>query len=339
MNSRRKFYESAWVRKLSILVIICIAMAIFQPRFFLPQNMQSILLAICIYGTMVCGFMFCIMQGHIDLSVSATAALAACLCSCITRVNNFSTGGFFLGVIVALAASLAVGLINACIINFTRLPAIIVTLAIQYFLFGLTTAFMLNHPVTDGVNVYMYMATGVFHEIGYGRIFGVFVPVVIFIIIVILATLLLGKTNFGRNIYVVGGNPTAAKFVGIRTELHVIGAFLLSGFTAAIAGIMTAALNVSASASTCSGMEGYVLMAVVVGGMDLDGGGGSMLDAIFGALFVGILANVMILLGVDTDATSAMTGGLIILFLFYNAYTRKKAMQMGASVRMKAGGS
>ena len=134
------------------------------------------------------------------------------------------------------------------------------------------------------------------------------------------------ETTYGRRIYAVGGNPKAATLVGIKPKAVKISAYVICAITAAIGGIMLASQNLNATYITGKGYEGPVMMVIVVGGISLMGGEGGIGGVLFGALLVGILNNMIILLGISTDYTDFVQGVVIILAVALNVYSSRKSM-------------
>jgi ribose transport system permease protein len=313
------FLGNQWGQRVTILLLIMIVMAIFEPRFFKLANASSILLAISIYGIMACGMLFVVLVGGIDLSVGSTAALTACILSNIADKSGYTSGGFLTGVLVSLAACVVIGIVHGILTTRFRLPSFVVTLATKYIVYG---AVLL---VSAGAFVQI-IDGGIMYKIGNYRLFDAIpMPVVIFIIYTLICAFVLGKTVFGRRLYSVGGNPVASKLVGIKTRLNIIGAYIICSISAGVGGMILASMNMQAGPTTASGYEGNVLTAMVVGGLNLAGGEGGVPGAIFGALLVGIINNMLILLGVPSDYTTFVQGVIIIGAVSLNMYTSRRS--------------
>ena len=308
-----------WGQRITLLVIIMIVMLIFQPRFFRVSNAYSILLAIAIYGTMACGMLFVILVGGIDLCQGSTAAMAAIILTKIVTNNGQTARAFVLGVLAAVGACILLGLFHGIECAQFRTPAFVLTLATQYTIYGLM------HVMTDAT---YYQATpdGIFYYIGSGRPLGIPMPIVIFIICAIIMTIVLGRTKFGRRIYAVGGNPEAARLVGVKSKMHIIIAYVLSSVFAAFGGMMLCCMNLQASYSTANGYHGSVLTAMVVGGINLAGGEGGIMGVAFGALLVGIINNIMILLDIPSDYQLFVQGVIIVGAVSLNMYTQRRSL-------------
>ena len=322
MKKVKSFIGSSWGQRAVLLVIIFVVMAFGEPKFFSGANWASILLAISFYGIMACGMLFVVLIGGMDLSVGSMAACAGSFLAFNWVNGGYTTEAFVLGVVLGLLSGVIVGLLHGFLVAFLNLPAFVVTLATQYLVYGFVILY------TDGSFVYpqrVYDGADPFYFIGNFKFLGLTMPVWIFIVIIIISAFVLGKTTYGRRLYAVGGSPTAAKLVGINTKRSTIIAFVVSSVFASISGMALVSMNMVAGCTTASGYEGNTLMAMVVGGINLAGGEGGVAGAVFGALLVGILNNIMILLGVPSDYIKAIQGVIIIAAVALNVYTARKA--------------
>ena len=329
MKKVSKLLGNAWVQRGTVLVIIFIIMAIFARRFFQPANYLSILITISLYGVMACGMLFVILVGGIDLCVGSTAAMSACVMLKTLEIHSNSNFGLVTGFIMAIGVCALLGAFHGIQVAYLKLPAFVVTLATQYTIYGA----MLNY--SDGKFIHHKVTTDLFYQVASGRIFNIPMTVVWFIAAVLICAVVLGFTTFGRRCYLVGGNPAAARLVGINDKKYTVIAFAISGITAGFTGIVLGSLNQSAYAATAKGYEGKVLMAMVVGGVNLIGGEGSIAGAVFGALFVGIISNALILLDVSSDYQDFVQGVVIIAAIALNVYSSRRAQGITGIKRSK----
>jgi ribose/xylose/arabinose/galactoside ABC-type transport system permease subunit len=302
---------------LVLLALICV-LSILQPGVFLTaDNFKSIFLAIAIYGVMVCGSIYTILIGGIDLAVGATAAMSSAATVVIIAASDFSTGGVVIGLIVGLASGIAIGVFHGVVVSSFSVPAFLITLASQNIVYGIAQILTQNKVVN-------ILRPESFAFIGGGRLLGI--PFSIYILAACAAAsyFLLNHTKFGRDIYAVGGNKTAADLSGISSRRTTIIAYAISGFTAALAGIVLASWNTQAIAKAAQGYENDVLAAIVMGGTSLMGGEGSIQGALFGALLMGIINNGLRLLGVPSIYHSVVKGVVIILAVAIDCYARYK---------------
>ena len=136
MKKTMNVIGNPWGQRISILVLIMICMLIFEPRFFRLENASSILLAISLYGIMACGMLFVVLVAGIDLSVGSTAGLAAAILVLFSHNSGFTTGGFLVGLLVAVAACVLIGVVHGILVTRFNIPAFVVTLATKYVIYG-----------------------------------------------------------------------------------------------------------------------------------------------------------------------------------------------------------
>ncbi len=301
-----------------ILVVIMLVLTILLPNVFPTwSNFKSILLAISIYGIMVCGTIFPILLGGIDLSVGATAALSGGCTVLIIVNNNYSPLSVLIGIIIGLCSGIIVGLIHGLIVTNFDVPPFLITLATMNIIYGVTQL------LTNSKVIGCLKPQG-FTFIGGGRLLGVPFPIFILLIMAVISYFILNKTVLGRRVYCVGGNPVASQLSGISSKKISIMSYVFSGFTAAVAGIVLASMNQQAIAKAAQGYENDVLTAIVVGGTSLMGGEGSIQGAVFGALLVGLLNNGLRLMGVPSIYHTLVKGVVIIAAVAFDIYTRNK---------------
>ena len=326
MKKVLKAIGSSWGQRITILVIICVIMAIFERSFFKPNNYKSILLAIAVNGIMVCGMLFTVLVGGMDLSVGAVAGISASIAFRIAEASAFTSSSFIFGCAVAIALCLVAGFLNGYIVTQFELPAFVVTLAMKYIVFGsiyLVTKGFFVLPPARGLSFQIGNQIVFSIPLGGGNSLSIPMPVIILIIVVAICAFTLTKTTYGRKLYAIGGNKNVANLVGIKSNANIIGAFMISSVLSGMAGIILASMNGQAGQTTAINYEGNVLMAMVVGGVNLAGGEGGVAGAVFGALLVGIINNVMILLSVPADLHTFVRGVIILGAMTLNMYAKR----------------
>jgi ribose transport system permease protein len=237
----------------------------------------------------------------IDLSVGAVLALSSVLCVGLPLHFGVPAG---VAILISLGVGAAIGLINGLNVTLTRIPALIATLAM------LTVARGAAFIYTGGQNI--APVPNVFVEVQAMRLFGIPVVILFTVALGALAHFVLTRTSFGRAVYATGGNPLAARLAGIRTNRVVIAAYVISGLCAAIGGLMITARLEAGAATAGQGMELTVISAVVIGGVSLFGGDGSILGVLGGALMLAFLSQLFSTLQVNA-LYQQLIEGLIIL--------------------------
>ena len=319
-----KLKENKFVKKLldekRVLVLLgmIIIFSILLPgKFFTANNFRNILYAISLQGIMICGATFPVLLAGIDRTVSGTAALAGAAC-CTTIVKfGFSWQGILLGVLLGLLMGALSGFFHGVVLSRFEIPAFLLTLATSEILYGLVQSITGNQLI----NV---MKATAFNWVGSSRILGIPVPVYILALCFIFTYTVLNKTTYGRYLYCVGGNKQAAKLSGINVKKIIIIAYTISGIMGALSGLVLSSMNQQASASQAKGYENDVLAAIVVGGVSLRGGAGTIQGAMIGALLIGILTNGLQLLGVDPVYHDLIKGIIIIFAVAVDMYASYK---------------
>ncbi|MDR2487069.1 MAG: ABC transporter permease [Clostridiales Family XIII bacterium] len=324
------FIGSTWGQRLTILLAVIVVMALLEPKFFRMSNIYSILLAIAIYGILCCGMLFVILIGGIDLSIGSAAAMAGCIMTKTYMDSGYSAAGFVQGFLLAMLFCALLGLFHGVEITVFRMPAFVMTLATKYALYGAMQVY------TGGMRIQPHGALGtVYHFLGNGRPLGIPMPVVLMVLTVVVCTVILGFTPYGRRVYAVGGNPRASELVGIRSRRYTIIGYVVCSMLAGFGGIVLASLNMSVDQTSASGYEGTVLMAMLIGGINIFGGEGGVPGAIFGALFVGIIDNMLILLDVPSEYQKFVQGVIIIVAIAVNMQAYRRVMGLTAPRRRK----
>lgn len=310
-----------WLRVAGAVAIFVILVTIVNVAshgaFLQPSNIVRVLRQItynCVLGV---GQTFVIITAGIDLSVGSLVALTGVVGA--RFANSVPFGGFALiaaTLLVTIAVGAAAGWINALPVVKLNLPPFITTLAMLEMALG--ASFILAHgrPValqsTDfqntGIGSFLGGVTSALH------LPNVPVPVVWMVAIVVIASVLLTRTRFGRYVFAIGGNEEAARLAGINVARVKTLVYVISGSCAAIVGFLYMALFSSGSPQTGTGDELLEsIAAVVVGGTSLMGGRGSVIGTFFGALLIGVLYNAMNLLNVDSYLQKVVLGAVILL--------------------------
>jgi len=281
-------------------------------------------------GIMAVGQAMVIIVAGIDLSVGSVLALSACVVATLAKVMNP-----WLAMVVALAAGSAVGVLNGLLVVKIGIAPFIATLGVQMMSRGL--AFL----VTSGIPVkFSYPDSVGFLGGGAFRVDTVSIPMSIVIMLVVYAIgiVLLNKTVFGRNLYAVGDNERSAKLSGIHSDRVKIAAYVISGTLAALSGVLSAGNLTSAEAAAGDGIESNVIAAVVIGGVSMSGGEGSVVGILIGAAIMGVIRNAFILLNFKATWQTITIGFLIVLAVGLDCVTKKyKANKVSAAFNMKGG--
>lgn len=311
---------------LIILVMMMLVCSLLSPNFFTSTNLTNILKQVSIVTILSFAQGMIIISGEIDLSIGTLAGMAGTY----STILYVATNNLLLAFLFGMALGAVVGMVNGLFVAHFKLPSFIVTLAMQSITFGAICLY------TQGNNVYKI---GNYKVLGQGTVFG-FLPVTVLFMLVmfILIHILLKYTKFGRYIYAIGGNKEAANAAGIQVKKIKWIAFVISGVFASIAGmIMMGRLNAGIP-SEGLGYETDAIMATVVGGTSFSGGSGTALGTLIGSLIIGVLNNIMNLMGIDSYTQKIIKGFLIIfaVLLDVNSKNKKRSVKIMESRAQKA---
>lgn len=313
MKIRTKLKSFEQLPILLVLFILCVVISIKAPVFLSGTNLINLLRQTAQVGVCSLGLCMVALVAEIDLSISSVQAAVGLLAVYI--VNR--TDSVFLALIAGLALGVLIGLINATIILKGGVVALIATLAMQTIVRGVVMI------ITNAASLPCRSAT--FRLIGVGYIGIIPLPVLIWLICAVSVYILLNHTVFGRNIYAIGGNKTAAALSGINVTKYKYIVFTISGFLTALAALILAGRMNSGQPSAGSGFEMSVISAVVLGGVSLNGGRGNVLGGLIGAFILSVLANGMVLMDVNTFYQDVIRGIILILAVFLDARRTESA--------------
>lgn len=297
----------SWARRLQSvigLLLFSIIISFMSDRFLTGSNIFNILRQTSINAIIAAGMTFVILTGGIDLSVGANFAFSGAVAAWLIASGQ----PVIVAVIAALIVGMLIGVANGFVISKGKLQPFIVTLATMTIFRGATLVFTQGKPISAG-----YEANAeAFSAIGNGYTLGIPNPILIMLIVFGACYFLLRRTTIGRYVYAVGGNEEATKLSGVNVSRIKLFVFGMSGFLAALAGVIITSRLSSAQPTAGTGYELDAIAAVVLGGTSLAGGVGSILGTISGALIIGILNNALNLLNVSSYY-QLLVKGLVIL--------------------------
>ena len=310
------------------LVLVALGGIIFSPRrhgeilFLAPDNIANIVRAVSETGIIAIGMTFVIITAGIDLSVGALLGLAS-----VVTATMMISGGFGLvpTLLLVLLMGTGFGAAQGMISTRFRLEPFIVTLAGLQAARGLALVVSDNQYINISYGEGPGLAPPVFAVLG-ERLFNNTVPVatLVFIAFAAIATVVLNTTRFGRYVFAVGGNERAAQLSGIPVALVKTSVYAITGFAAALAGIVHAGQFNFGSANDGTGYELTAIAAVVIGGTSLFGGSGSMVGTVAGTIMLGALANVLQLNNITPALQLLATAAIIVLAAVLQSLVRRR---------------
>jgi len=281
--------------------VLFVIMLLFVPRFATVDNLLSLLGQMSYLGIATVGLTFVLVGGGNDLSIGSVMSITGVVAA-MCMVSGMPEG---LAVIAALAAGLMIGFLNGIFVAGLGVNVFMMTLITQMLFEGVALA------ITNATSI-----TGLpesFISLPYETILFVPIPIIIMLIVYLIGHVVLTKSVYGRKLFVTGANAKAAKLVGVGVEKVLLGAYLISGFLGALAGvIVTSRLGVG-SPSSGSNIIMDVISAAVIGGNSLFGGKGSVVGTAFGVVLLGLISNGLTLLGVEWSITMVIKGLVILI--------------------------
>ena len=306
------------------IVVLALGFGLAAPQFFSFLHLFSIARSTVVIGLMALGLLTVLIAGGIDVSVSATA-VASMYITVVTLGAVGYEGPVLVAMLLALAIGALLGLVNAILVSFLHLPALIVTLGTLTLYRGALLAFV----GTDRIRVLpaemtAFATTNAIELTVGGRRVSLHVAVLIFLAVAALLAWGLGYTNWGRGVYAIGDNEEAARRLGLPAVRIRATTFAIAGALAGLAGLMSAALNRAADPFTIVGSELEVLAAVVLGGASIQGGRGTVVGTVLGILLVTLVGSSLILVGIPSEWRQAFVGLFLLLGVGVPAWQQRR---------------
>lgn len=312
MNLRLRYFLKEYV--VLIIMIIFIIIASFLSKEFLSVvNITNLLRQTTMVIIVGCAVNLLMVSGGVDLSVGSIVALSAIVL--VKLVANNTGFPLVLAIIIAILAGLLCGLVNAFLIVKLNINALISTLGTLYIFRGLTFIISDSKTISTGLPDF-------FEVIGQGFLWKIPNPVIIMIFIFIIFLFLQDWTTLGKYSYAIGGNLEAARLSGVPIEKVQTILYVLVGLMSGITGVIVASRAASAGPLVSQGFEFDVILAVLLGGTVLGGGGGSVKGMLFGALLLSVVRNGMNLLGLESTYKYITTGAVFVLAILLNKLIR-----------------
>lgn len=293
------------VRQLSVLgflLLIVLVFTILADGFLTVSNVLNIALQTSIIAIVAIGMSFVIFTAGIDLSVGSVMALSGALAA--GAAVNFGLDTY-LSIGVGLMIGLLVGVINGLLIVKGSIPPFVATLSMLAVARGLTLVYTEGRPIAGLDERFIYF--------GSGQVLGIPLPVIIMVVIAVIAHLVTRYTPFGLHVYATGGNEETTRLAGISPDRIKMSVYMISGFLAALGGILLTSRLWSAQPNAALGWELDAIAAPVLGGTSLFGGVGSIGGTVIGAFIIGVLSNGLNLMGVPSYHQQVIKGLVFIL--------------------------
>lgn len=306
------------------LIAIIITFSLLSPNYATVSNFLIMSNHVAIFGLLAMGMLLVILNGGIDLSVGSVLGLSGVFAGFLMQGVEIQSAGVILYppvwavVVLTVALGAFVGMCNGVLVAYFKVPAFVATLGSLYVARGVALL------MTDGLTFNNLSGdpglgnTG-FEWLGFNRIAGVPVGVIVLAVAAVITGLVLSRTAFGRWLYSSGGNARAAELSGVPVKHVQVAVYSLSGVFAAIAGLVLSSQLTSAGPQAGFTYELTTIAAVVVGGASLMGGRGTVTGTLLGAFVIGFLSDGLVIIGVSSYWQTVFTGAVIVLAVMLNS--------------------
>jgi len=300
------------------LLVILLFFSIASPYFFTPSNLVGILMAATVTGILALGTTFVIVSGGIDLSIGT----GMILCGVMTGVFITNWGWpVWLGVLGGVLFGGLIGFVNGFNVSVLGLPPFIATLGMMLVAAGLSLVISGTHPIyfKEHPDFQLLMNFSVIPGMRFP------LGVLIFLTLIVVSAVILGKTIVGRYAFSIGSNEVATALSGVNVVRWKITIYTMAGLFVGIAGVLAASRLSSAQPVGGQGLELEAIAAVIIGGTSLQGGRGSIVGTMIGALIVAVLTNGLRVTAVPQEWQSVVVGCVILVAVYVDKLRRKGA--------------
>ena len=304
------------LRLLAIFVIILAVSGITKGTSFLNVgNLQSMAKTLTEYGLMAVGCGITMISGGIDLSTVYIANLCGILAG---LTMNESSSSIVLAIIVALVVGALCGIFNGFLVSVLNIPAMLATLGTYQLYMGLAVVASKGSTVSGVTS---------FSSFAYMTVAGIPMPFIVFVLMIVVISFIMGKTKFGKRVHLVGTNEKASKFAGINTVSVLIRAYMLSGIVSAVAGLLSLSRINSAKADFGSSYTMQTILISVLGGINPDGGFGSIPGVAIAVLILQMLSSYLNMFpDISNYYRDLICGVALIAVLIMNFTIEKRRM-------------
>ncbi|UZE50703.1 ABC transporter permease [Rhodopseudomonas sp. P2A-2r] len=317
MPGRTGFHISGDVLQLSYrllaALLICVLLSLLTDSFLSLNNILNVLRQASLMFFVAAGLTLVVLTAGLDLSIGANVGLTACLAGTVIHV----TGSPTLGVLVGIGVGAAIGLANGIMVTALRIPSFIATYGMLWILQGVAYWYM------AGETIHGFPPS--FRQLGSGYFLGLPIPVYLLVIFLAVGTILAQRTTWGQEIYAIGANPVAARLSGIPVAARLLLVYTVSGTMAGLASIIFLARLNSAEADIGESLTLPAIASVLIGGTSLFGGVGTVFGTFIGALILTLVLNGMNLLQISASWQPLVTGAIVILAVWLDRMTRRRA--------------
>ena len=295
------------------VILLCVIFNVINPKFLGGGNMQNLLRQTAVNAIISIGMLIPIITGGIDLSVGAVSSFAGVLVAGFLTNNGM---GIWPACILVMIIGVGIGAFTGFLVTFMNIAPFIATLAVMTIIEGIKYIYCQS--------VSIFIVNERFMDLGSGSTLNIANPIWLMLIVAILMQLVMSKTVYGRSLYALGGNRSAARLAGINTNTMIFSAYIVSAVCTTFAGLILASrLGVGSPLAGATTVNNCIA-GVVIGGGSLAGGRGKPSMVLFGAFVIGMVANFLNLMGVQSYTQKVFVGIIIILAVYASERSKSK---------------
>lgn len=305
------------------LILIIAVFSMLSPNYLTASNLLIMASHVAIFAILGMGMLMVILNGGIDLSVGSTLSFSAIIGGFLIQGVPINLFGVVLYpsipvvVIISCGVGALVGLVNGILVAKFKVAPFVATLGMLYVVRGIALLMTNGLTVNDLAGDPELGNTG-FDWLGFNRLLGVPIGVIIMGIIALVLGFILSRSTFGRWLYASGGNERAAELSGVPVKSVTIWVYVISGICSAVAGLILASTLTSASPTAGNTYELTAIAVVVIGGAALTGGRGTIRGTLLGAFVIGFLSDGLVIVGVSAYWQMVFIGGVIVVAVLLN---------------------
>lgn len=304
-TAKKKFNSKKFIRDYGLILIfvaIVVVLCIVSPTFRIPRNLLNVWKQAAVNGILAMGMMIVVITGGIDLSIGSIVGVAGVCAAMFAHPEEFP---LIVPVLVAMIVGGVIGLCNGLGVSYGGLPPFIITLGTMSVARGMALVISGGNPIIDLSDEFINIATGNF--------LGIPLLSYYLIAVVLIMAFVLNKTVFGRHVYLIGGNATAARVSGINVKQNLMGVYMISGILAGLGGALMASRTNQGAPTAGQSYEMDAVTAVVIGGVSMAGGSGKWYGVLIGALMLAVIENGLTIFSVDPNWKQIVKGAIIII--------------------------
>lgn len=298
-----------------LAIAIFVFMSLTNKYFFKPVNLLGLFESVSAYGIVAIGFTFVLLCGQLDISMGSVMALTACV-----FMITLPSIGFVPAMFLALALGCVCGAVTGFFVATFRLPPFIVSMTMQLAYKGIALTITNSTPVSN-----MHQTLLAISEVKLGPVPATFF---LFVVVALIAHYVLTQTQYGRNLYVIGGNINVADNLGLHVRGHLWSVFIVQGFCAALGGIVMLTRMFSASGNLALDGPLNIIPMVIVGGTAFSGGKGGALNTLWGVILMNIIYNAMSMFSMQANMQEMVKGLILLAIIVADKYMENRHLKV-----------